>query len=206
MIDMYERLTDSTVSDSLAMQFEDMLSCFLEYKVSEKSWEEFLNESKGIVVISTDAISGSGGSGLVDMLLMSLFYNQHNNTSQHLALFIDEIQNQNFNPDGAITQILKEGRKNHISLNYATQFLPSRNDDKKKVMNLASLQVFLQPDDISAKSISRTIKVPANKLTAMNQGECYVSGTLYNHEKNSFEKGIIHGFTYRNFVPFEVKN
>lgn len=37
MCDMYERLTDSRVSDSLAMQFEDMLSCFLEYTLSNES-------------------------------------------------------------------------------------------------------------------------------------------------------------------------
>ena len=205
MIDMYERLTDSRVSDSLAMQFEDMLSCFLEYELSDKSWEEFLSNSKNIVVISTDAISGSGGSALVDMLLMSLFYYQRNNPAQHLAVFIDEIQNQNFSPDGAITQILKEGRKYHISLNYATQFLPSGNKNMLKVMNLASLKIFLQPDDISAKSISKAINVSASELCSMNQGECYISGTLYNKTLDCSRNGIVHGFTYRNFVPFKVK-
>lgn len=203
MTDMYERLTDETVSDSLAMQFEDMLSCFLEYKVSEKSWDEFLNDSKGIVVISTDSFSGSGGSGLVDMLLMSLFYNQRNNPEQHIAVFIDEIQNQNFSPNSAITQILKEGRKYHISLNYATQFLPSGNKDIVKVMSLASLRVFLQPDDISAKTISKTIGIPALELTSMNQGECYISGTFYNNKEDSTKNGTVHGYTYRNFVPLK---
>jgi DNA phosphorothioation-dependent restriction protein DptH len=204
MIDLYVRLTDEQlVSDSLAMQFEDMLSCFLEYKLSEKSWKEFLDESKNIIVISTDAISGSGGSALVDMLLMSLFYYQRNSPTEHIAVFIDEIQNQNFSPNGAIPQILKEGRKYHISLNYATQFLPTGNKDMIKVMNLASLKVFLQPDDYSAKSISKTIGIPASELCAMNQGECYISGTLYNHAAKSTKNGIIHGFTYRNFVPFK---
>lgn len=205
MVDIYDRLTDSRVSDSLAMQFEDMLSCFLEYNLSEKSWDEFLNESKDIIVISTDATSGSGGSALVDMLLMSLFYYQRNNSKKHLAVFIDEIQNQNFSPEGAITQVLKEGRKYHISLNYATQFLPSGNKDILKVMNLASLKVFLQPDDISARAISKTTGVSASELCSMNQGECYISGNLYNNNAGCPRNGIIHGFTYRNFVPFKMK-
>lgn len=205
MMDLYERLTDSRVSDSLALQFEDMLCCFLEYNLSDKSWDEFLNSSKDIVVISSDAISGTGGSALVDMLLMSLFYNQRNNPKKHLAVFIDEIQNQNFSPNGAITQILKEGRKYHIALNYATQFLPSGNKDMLKVMNLAAIKVFLQPDEISAKTISKSLNVQTNILCSMNQGECYINGTLYNNTAQSVKNGIIHGFTYRNFVPFEMK-
>ncbi len=205
MMDLYERLTDSRVSDSLALQFEDMLCCFLEYKLSDKSWDEFLNSSKDIVVISSDAVSGSGGSALVDMLLMSLFYYQRNDARKHIAVFIDEIQNQNLSSNGAVTQILKEGRKYHMSLNYATQFLPSGNKDMLKVMNLAAIKIFLQPDEISAKSISKPLNVPANTLCAMNQGECYVSGTLYNNPAQSVKNGIIHGFTYRNFVPFEMK-
>lgn len=205
MTDLYKRLTDSRVSDSLALQFEDMLCCFLEYRLSDKSWNEFLNDSKDIVIISSDAISGSGGSALVDMLLMSLFYYQRNDPKKHLAVFIDEIQNQNFSPNGAVTQILKEGRKYHISLNYATQFLPSGNKDMLKVMNLAAIKVFLQPDEISAKSISKSLNIPTNILCSMNQGECYVSGSLYNNTAQSVKNGIIHGFTYRNFVPFEIK-
>lgn len=205
MMNLYERLTDSRVSDSLALQFEDMLCCFLEYRLSDKNWDEFLSNSKDIVVISSDAVSSSGGSALVDMLLMSLFYYQRNDAKKHIAVFIDEIQNQNFSSNGAITQILKEGRKYHMSLNYATQFLPSGNKDMLKVMNLSAIKVFLQPDEISAKSISKSLNVPANTLCSMNQGECYISGTLYNNQAQFIKNGIIHGFTYRNFVPFEMK-
>lgn len=205
MIDLYERLTDESMSDSLVMQFEDMLSCFLEYASSDRSWGEFFDDSKGIIVISTDAVSCSSGSALVDMLLMSLFYTQRNNPTQHIAVFIDEIQNQNFSPNGAISQILKEGRKYHISLNYATQFLPSNNKDLLKVINLAALRVFLQPDTISAKSISKTIGVPVTELTSMEQGECYINGNLYNHKEHGLKNGVVHGYTFRNFVPFQTK-
>ena len=182
-----------------------MLSCFLEYASSDRSWGEFFDDSKGIIVISTDAVSCSSGSALVDMLLMSLFYAQRNNPTQHIAVFIDEIQNQNFSPNGAISQILKEGRKYHISLNYATQFLPSNNKDLLKVINLAALRVFLQPDTISAKSISKTIGVPVTELTSMEQGECYINGNLYNHKEHGLKSGVVHGYTFRNFVPFQTK-
>lgn len=136
---------------------------------------QFIDNTKDIVIISTDAISGTEGSALVNMLLLSLFYYQHNNPKKHIAVFTDEIHNQKLSSDDAITQILKEGRKYHISLNYATQFLPSYNKDILEVMNLAAIKIFLQSDEISAKVISKTLNIPVNVLCSMNQGECYVS-------------------------------
>ena len=205
MMDLYEEIMEGEVSDSLSMQFEEILSVFLEYKLSEKSWGEFLKNQNGMIVISSAALSGSGGSALVDMLLMSLFYYQRNNPDRHIAVVIDEVQNQNCGKGSAIEQVLKEGRKYHMSLIYATQYLSETNKERMKTMNNAGMKVYLHPDSTSAKSIARTLNIPAGRLNSMKQGECYVDGTLYNNKEHANRPGIIHGFTYRNFVKSETE-
>ena len=205
MMDLYEEIMEGEVSDSLSMQFEDVLSVFLEYKQSEKSWGEFLKDKNGMIVISSAALSGSGGSALVDMLLMSLFYYQRNNPDKHIAVVIDEVQNQNCGKGSAIEQVLKEGRKYHMSLIYATQYLSETNRERMKTMNNAGMKVYLHPDSTSAKSISTAIQEPFSKLNSMKQGECYVVGTLYNNKEHANRPGKVHGFTYRNFVKPETE-
>ena len=205
MMDLYEEIMEGEVSDSLSMQFEEILSVFLEYKLSKKSWGEFLKNQNGMIVISSAALSGSGGSALVDMLLMSLFYYQRNNPDRHIAVVIDEVQNQNCGKGSAIEQVLKEGRKYHMSLIYATQYLSETNKERMKTMNNAGMKVYLHPDSTSAKSIARTLNIPAGRLNSMKQGECYVEGMLYNNKDHANRPGIIHGFTYRNFVKSETE-
>ncbi len=83
---LYEEIMEGEIPDSLSMQFEEILSAFFEYKQNEKSWGEFLKNQNGMIVISSAAFSGSSGSALVDMLLMSLFYYQRNNLDRQLPL------------------------------------------------------------------------------------------------------------------------
>ena len=205
MVDLYEEIMEGEVSDSLSMQLEEVLSVFLEYTLSKKSWGEFLEEQNGMIVISFAALSGSGGSALVDMLLMSLFYYQRNNPDRHIAIVIDEVQNQNCGKGSAIEQVLKEGRKYHMSLVYATQYLSETNREQMKTMSGAGMKVYLHPDSTSVKSISKTVGVSVSELNSMRQGECYVDGTLYNNKDQANRNGIVHGFTYRNFVKPEIE-
>lgn len=193
-------LESEDVSDSISMQFEDILAPFIEYKQNEDTWGEFLQKTNDIVVISSAALSGSGGSAMVDMLLMSLFYYQRNNPESHLAIVIDEIQNQNCGGSSPIAQVLKEGRKYHMSLTYATQSLSDKNKDTMKTMNNADMRIYMKPDETSARSIARSLDIPASELTQMQKGECYVNGTIYNNLMQSNESGLIHGYTYRHFI------
>ena len=196
--DLYD-IIEEKVTDSLLMQLEDVISPFLEYNADEKSWGEFLENQNGIIVISSDA-SAKGGSSLVDMLLMSLFYYQCNKKERHINIVIDEVQNQNCGKNSAIEKILREGRKFHLSLTYATQNLSESNRDKLKTMNGAEMKVYFKPDNISAKSISRNLGVPVNELVSMRQGECYIEGMIFNNKDKENQTKVIHGHTYRNFV------
>lgn len=200
MGDLYARLTSEDLSESLVIQFREMLSCFVEFGQSDQSWGECIAGSKDIVIISTHAVSSSGGSGLIDMLLMSLFYYQKTRVNQHLSIFIDEIKKQNLNSRGPIAHILTEGRKYHIGLNFATQFLPDASSDVTMIMENADLKIFFQLDGKAASTSARQLGVKPNELTSLDIGACYVKGTLWNHSLCRPKSGIIQGRTFRNFV------
>lgn len=199
ILDLCEKLLEGSLSDSLSIEITNMLYGFIEAKLSENSWNELFEKSKGIVIISSDAATGSDGSALVDMMLMSLYINQRNNQKENLIVFVDEIQNQNLHQSGSITKILREGRKLHISLNYATQYLTGKSEEAKAMKN-AGICVYFQPDDTSAKSVSKELMLPVADLLNMEQGECYIKGGLVNFEAEATKNGKVHGRTYRNFI------
>ena len=73
---IYEALTSEQIPYNLVEQLTDTLSFFVNFKENDRDWGELIEESKDISVISTEAVRSSGGSGLIDMLLMSLYYYQ----------------------------------------------------------------------------------------------------------------------------------
>lgn len=200
MHELYNLLTSEDIPDNLANQLSDMFSCFIEFELSEKDWGDFIDESKDIIVISTHAVSASGGSGLIDMLLMSLFYYQKSHADKHLSIFIDEIKNQNLSPKGPISLILTEGRKYHIGLNYAAQFLPGVSAETMMVMENADMKAFFRLDGKAASAAAKQLNIKPNQLASLDTGECYIKGSFYNNHAGRIKTGIIHGSTYRNFA------
>lgn len=188
---------------TLHLQVTEHFSCFTDYKCANRGWGEFLENSKDIVIISMNASSKTGGYALIDILMMSLFYNQRFNPSKHLGIFVDEIHSQNLKPQGPITQILREGRKFRTFLNYATQFLSKKNTDVNAVIKLAGLSAFFNPDDTSALAVSKSLGISQKELICMDVGECFIKGDVYNYQKQIRENKVLHGRTYRNFVPFK---
>ena len=201
IIDLLELVMDedTEMSDSLRMELEEILEPFCEYELNDISWGEYLKDRNGVIII-TAPDSNQGGSAFVDMILMSLYYYQCNNCERHINIVIDEIQNQNCNKGSAIEKILREGRKYHMGLTYATQYLSGSNKDKQRMMNGAGMKVYFKPDSISAKSIAREIEVRATKLTSLKKGECYIKGTMFNNIEQANDSGMVRCRTYRNFV------
>ncbi len=203
MPSIYEALTSEDIPVNLADELVDILSCFVEFKLSEKSWGEFIDESRDIIVISTNAVSASGGSGLIDMLLMSLFFYQKSHSDKHLSIFIDEIKNQNLSSKSPIAKILTEGRKYHIGLNYAAQYLPSSSEETTMVIENADMKVLFRLDGKAASKAAKLLDIFPNKLAVLYTGECYIKGSFYNRSIDKVKNGVIHGRTYRNFVASE---
>ncbi|MCM1219997.1 MAG: hypothetical protein NC548_36455 [Lachnospiraceae bacterium] len=203
MQSIYTALTSTDMPVNLADELIDILSCFTEFQLSAKSWGELIDESKDIIVISTNAVSANGGSGLIDMLLMSLFYYQKSHSDTHLSIFIDEIKNQNLSPKGLIAKILTEGRKYHIGLNYAAQYLPSSSEEATMVIENADMKVLLRLDGKAAAKAAKLLDISPNQLAVLDNGECYIKGSFYNRSIDKAKIGVIHGRTYRNFVAPE---
>lgn len=205
MVSLYEALTSEQIPYNLVEQLTDTLSFFVNFKENDRDWGELIEESKDIIVISTKAVRSSGGSGLIDMLLMSLYYYQQAHNEKHISIFIDEIKTQNLSTKGSIAKILTESRKNRIGLNFATQFLP-KSIQVREIMNNADIHAFFRLDDRTATSVARLLRVNPQELTLLEKGECYIKETFYNQNKQEAISGILHGKTYRNFRKQTAEN
>lgn len=198
MTSLYEVLTSEQIPYDLADQLADTLSFFVNFKANDRDWGELIEESKDIIIISTRAVRSNGGSGLIDMLLMSLYYYQQAHGEKQLSVFIDEIRTQNLSTKGPIAKILTESRKNRMSLNFATQFLP-KSTQVREIMDNAAIHAFFPLDDRTAASAAKLLQVDSKELTLLETGECYIKGTFYNQNRQKAVPGILHGTTYRNF-------
>lgn len=198
MASLYEVLTSEQIPYDLADQLADTLSFFVNFKANDRDWGELIEESKDIIIISTKAVRSNGGSGLIDMLLMSLYYYQQAHGEKQLSVFIDEIRTQNLSTKGPIAKILTESRKNRMSLNFATQFLP-KSTQVREIMDNAAIHAFFPLDDRTAASAAKLLQVDSKELTLLETGECYIKGTFYNQNRQKAVPGILHGTTYRNF-------
>lgn len=198
MTSLYKVLTSEQIPYDLADQLADTLSFFVNFKANDRDWGELIEESKDIIIISTKAVRSNGGSGLIDMLLMSLYYYQQAHGEKQLSVFIDEIRTQNLSTKGPIAKILTESRKNRMSLNFATQFLP-KSTQVREIMDNAAIHAFFPLDDRTAASAAKLLNIDPQALTLLETGECYIKGTFYNQNRQKAIPGILHGTTYRNF-------
>lgn len=204
MTSLYEVLTSEQIPYDLADQLADTLSFFVNFKANDRDWGKLIEESKDIIIISTRAVRSNGGSGLIDMLLMSLYYYQQAHGEKQLSVFIDEIRTQNLSTKGPIAKILTESRKNRMSLNFATQFLP-KSTQVREIMDNAAIHAFFPLDDRTAASAAKLLQVDSKELTLLETGECYIKGTFYNQNRQKAVPGILHGTTYRNFKKAKPK-
>ena len=204
MTSLYEVLTSEQIPYDLADQLADTLSFFVNFKANDRDWGKLIEESKDIIIISTQAVRSNGGSGLIDMLLMSLYYYQQAHGEKQLSVFIDEIRTQNLSTKGPIAKILTESRKNRMSLNFATQFLP-KSTQVREIMDNAAIHAFFPLDDRTAASAAKLLNIDSQALTLLETGECYIKGTFYNQNRQKAIPGILHGTTYRNFKKAKPK-
>lgn len=190
-----ENASEKSISNKFSSIFEDIIDSGFE---TDDDWFTFLDQCKKIVIISMEDIMNGNGSQLTDMLLASLYYAQLHETEPHqLSIFIDEIQNQNLSEKSIISKILKEGRKNHVDLNFATQYV---NDVRQnRMMKQAGLSVYFKPDLASKMSVANMLslkKSEIHRLDELSTGECFVQGTIFNFETGIPEDTIISGKTY----------
>lgn len=196
-IDLIEAFDNAEGSSeiSVANKLRDLFEDIINGKETKADWSSFLEYSKSIVILSVDENFSNSGNQLMDMLLTSLWYAQcHEDEPHQLSLFIDEIHNQNLNENSIIARILREGRKHHIDLNFATQYL---NDIKQsRLLKQAGLCFYFRPDTASRTSVAEQLhlkKSETYKLDHLAVGECFVQGAVYNFELGDSEEAVIYG-------------
>ena len=188
-----------SISKRLVSVFDDYADDFTDTSTFQfNSWSELFDHSKDIVIIEAADSIGQSGNMLLDILMTSLYiYQKHNIDKKQLSIIIDEVQNQNLSTTGPISKIFKEGRKHHIDLNCATQFLPGSIEDKK-ILKQAGMSVFFKLDDTSLNEAVKELGLKgylANKFKNLNSGECFIKGALYNKKNHCNETVTVYGKT-----------
>lgn len=194
--------TDYSLYSKLCSVHNDME----EYGISDSTWEKFIDSSRSIIVISMSNDFSNTGNQLIDMLIASLYNYQLRNTDRQLDIFIDEIQNQNLLAASPIAKIMKEGRKYHIALIFATQISSKGKSTSDKIMKQAGTSVFFKPDSGSRNAVADMLNLSKNevyKLDELQKGECIVSGHLYSSKSGGNIPGMVKGKTYLHFNSFD---
>ena len=106
--------------------------------------------------------------------------------------------------DSDVELMIEESRKNRMSLNFATQFLP-KSTQVREIMDNAAIHAFFPLDDRTAASAAKLLNIDPQALTLLETGECYIKGTFYNQNRQKAIPGILHGTTYRNFKKAKPK-
>lgn len=98
-------------------------------------------------------------------------------------LVCDEFQSLNLKQDSVLSQILREGRKHHLSLLLATQTLAIFNPGQVATIMQPATKLFFKPSGKEARHIARLLcegDVNVNKLEQkfqkLRRGECIASG------------------------------
>ena len=95
-------------------------------------------------------------------------------------IFVDEFQQFQFPADSAFFRILTEGRKHHLGLCLATQFLKDAFSEKKiHQLEQAAMSFYFQPSNSEIQAVAKVlsksgVEVPkcAHALANLHRGEC----------------------------------
>ena len=169
--------------------FEGIDSC-------KQNWEDFLEKNNKIVIISTssDGIHKSGS--LIDIMLASLYEYKMYNPQSRYTVVLDEVEDLCIEKDGPIDTILRKGTKNRLSMMLASQEYSIERDSLGKLIGNCAIQVFFRPKDANIKDIANNIGVDTLKLANLEQGQCVISGLIYDKEACKNKYTVIEGKTY----------
>jgi DNA phosphorothioation-dependent restriction protein DptH len=111
------------------------------------------------------------------------------------VLVLDEVQNLDHNEDGALSNLLREGRKFGLSLILATQNLTNLPRDAKDRLFNAGHKLFFRPADTEIRSYAEIIAAATGErvdnwtgnLARLSKGKCYSLGPSLNTATGALE-------------------
>lgn len=123
---------------------------------------------------------------LLSELILSVLWREYRMNSQNLPpawIVCDEFQSLNLKDGSILAQILREGRKFHLSLLLATQTLSTFDTGCRSLLQQAGTKLYFRPSESDIRSISRNIfGIPQEKaqniLCGLKVGECLAEGVF----------------------------
>ncbi len=176
---------------------------------SNIGWDEFLRESKKVVVISTGSDSANKSTQLIDMILASLYQYKVDNKQKRITVIVDEIEDQNLAENGSINKMLRKLRKCNLTLLLATQKYSEESDNLGNIVGNTGIKVFFRPKDEYVAQIAKKYKLEADVLRSLEKGACYIEADLYCKSKGCHRHTEAYGVTAKyqlvNPPPVVVK-
>ncbi|WP_434432682.1 helicase HerA domain-containing protein [Lactiplantibacillus paraplantarum] len=147
-------------------------------------WSNYFGRTGKINIVQLSGYPASLQNVMIEFLLWDLINYAKLNSNRGLIypIFLDEVQNLNFDKDSPTVKILREGRKFGFSGLFATQSLSSIKGEVDAIYNAAE-QVHFLPPESQTKAIAKILssdRAEQNKfeqeLTTLSKGQCVISG------------------------------
>jgi len=162
------------------------------YSNSDFDWSEYFGQTGQVNILQLSRFTKTVQNAMIEFILWDLFNYSQMNTDKHLIypVFLDEVQNLNFNSDAPTLKILREGRKFGWSGIFATQSLSSIKGEIDAIYNTAEQVHFLPPENqikVIAKTLSSDRRFQNDyeqQLSNLKKGQCIVNGPLMSYDGN----------------------
>lgn len=195
-VKLTEKLRSSSVlsprvSEVLCSVFQDIADIGCE----EQGWDDLFSDDNRILVLDLGNEVGDSSHVLLDILVASLYGWQYQHNERQLAIFIDELADQNFAEQSPLNMILKQGRKQHIMLLGATQDYFSQGNSNLDVMKQATIKSYARPgksEDRIAEKLGFSNAIAAG-FHQFKPGDVIVEFDAYNKDTGENEPVTLRG-------------
>ena len=195
-----EELTEELRSSSILSPRIIEVLCSVFQELAEigyetQGWSDLFSSDDRILVLDLGREVGDISHVLLDILVASLNEWQYQHNEQQLAIFIDELADQNFAEQSPLNMILKQGRKQHIMLLGATQDYFSQGNSSLDVMKQATIKCFARPgksEDRIAEQLGFSNAIAAG-FHQFKPGDVFAVFDSYNKETGENEPVMLRG-------------
>ena len=195
--DLLELLDDEGITcESLCSRLKPFFEDIKEYKLNNGTWKDIFSGERKIHVVQINEKYSSNGNQIIDALLAGLFNFKQGNPQRPLSVVVDEIQNHNMSVSSPIRKILKEGRKQRLSIIASTQDFYARSTEIGSALGKADMQIHHRPTQDSANLVASELrwkKADFARFDSMNRGDVIIKGALYNKEQKRNVQTTISG-------------
>lgn len=196
LVELTEKVRSSSI---LSPRISEVLNSVFhevgEIGCEKRDWGDLFSDENRILVLDLGNEVGDSSHILLDILAASLHNWQHLHNERYLAIFIDELADQNFADHSPLATILKQGRKDHIMMLGATQDFYGQGNSCLDVLKQATIKSFARPgkaEDRIAQKIGFIDAIDAG-FNRFKAGDIIMEFDAYNRETGENEPVVLRG-------------